>query len=216
MPTPKTAQELSRNDTKARKQPVTGGPANGGPANGGPAKTRDLILDAAETLFARQGYQATTVKQVAAVVGVQAPALYKHFSSKRALFEEVLQRLFTPFTTLLAGTATTGGNQREIMLQHLANPNASRIVAHATLSGGEDLALLVERWYRPFFSPARDMLAAGGPGFTPVSVMAVHSMLLGYLTLAPLHQAIFAIDPLTEEALGELLALQGQFAQVVA
>ena len=27
--------------------------------------TRDLILDAAESLFARQGYQATTIKQVA-------------------------------------------------------------------------------------------------------------------------------------------------------
>ena len=180
-----------------------------------PTKTRDLILDAAESLFARQGYPATTIKQVAAQVGVQGPALYKHFTSKRALFEEVLERLFTPFTALLTDEATTGGNQREIMLQHLANPNTSRIVAHATLSGGEDLALLVERWYRPFFSHTRAMLSAGTPGFTPVSVMAFHSMLLGYLTLAPLHQAIFAIDPLTEEALGELLGLQEQLARTV-
>ncbi len=178
-------------------------------------KTRDLILDAAESLFASQGYQATTIKQVAAQVGVQGPALYKHFASKRALFEEVLERLFTPFATLLTDAATTGANQREIMLQHLANPNTSRIVAHATLSGGEDLALLVERWYRPFFSHTRAMLAAGTPGFTPVSVMAFHSILLGYLTLAPLHQAIFAIDPLTQDALGELLGLQEQLARAV-
>jgi len=207
MPTPKTeggpAQKLPRKDTPARERPTSGGPT----------KTRDLILNAAETLFARQGYQATTVKQVAAVVGVQAPALYKHFTSKRALFEEVLERLFRPFTALLAGAATAGGNQREIMLQHLANPNASRIVAHATLSGGEDLALLVERWYRPFFSATRDKQAAGGPGFTPVAVMAFHSMLLGYLTLAPLHQAIFDTDPLTEEALGNLVSLQATLAQ---
>jgi TetR/AcrR family transcriptional regulator len=46
-------------------------------------------------------------------------------------------------------------------------------------------------------------------------VMVMHSMLLGYLTLAPLHQAIFAIDPLTEEALGELLQLQEQLVQTV-
>jgi TetR/AcrR family transcriptional regulator len=180
-----------------------------------PTKTRDLILDAAESLFASQGYPATTIKQVAAQVGVQGPALYKHFTSKRALFEEVLERLFSPFTALLADAAAAGGNQREIMLQHLSNPNTSRIVAHATLSGGEDLALLVERWYRPFFSHTHALLAAGTPGFTPVSVMALHSMLLGYLTLAPLHQAIFAIDPLTEEALGELLGLQEQLVKTV-
>ena len=180
-----------------------------------PTKTRDLILEAAESLFASQGYQATTIKQVAEQVGVQGPALYKHFSSKRALFEEVLERLFAPFTPLLTDAATAGASQREIMQQHLANPNTSRIVAHATLSGGEDLALLVERWYRPFFSHTLAMLEQSTPGFTPVSVMAFHSMLLGYLTLAPLHQAIFDTDPLTQEALTGLLSLQEQLARAV-
>lgn len=177
--------------------------------------TRDLILDAAESLFARQGYQATTIKNVAAEVGVQGPALYKHFSSKRALFEEVLERLFAPFTALLSNAADRGWSQWETMQQHLANPNTSRIVAHATLSGGEDLTLLVERWYRPFFTRTQQEIAAGTPGVTPVSVMTFHSMLLGYLTLAPLHQAIFDIDPLTEEALAELIGLQEHLASYV-
>jgi TetR/AcrR family transcriptional regulator len=56
------------------------------------------------------------------------------------------------------------------------------------------------------------MLDEGTPGFTPVSVMAFHSMLLGYLTLAPLHQAIFDTDPLTDEALTDLLNLQERLA----
>ncbi|MEZ5572489.1 MAG: helix-turn-helix domain-containing protein [Halioglobus sp.] len=171
-------------------------------------KTRDLILDAAESLFARQGYQATTIKQVAAQVGVQGPALYKHFASKRALFEEVLERLFAPFTPLLTDEVTMGGSQRAIMEQHLANPNIARIIAQATLSEGEDLALLVEHWYRPFFSHTRAMLAEGSTLFTPVAAMAFHSMLLGYLTLAPLHQKIFDTDPLTSDALYDLLKLQ--------
>lgn len=175
-------------------------------------KTRDLILDAAESLFARQGYQATTIKLVAEQVGVQGPAIYKHFTNKRALFDEVLDRLFAPFTALLAEGENAGGSQREIILQHLANPNASRIVQHATLSGGEDLALLVERWYKPFFRDARELLEQNTPGLTPVSVMALHSMLLGYLTLAPLHQAIFDTDPLADSALAELIELQEQLA----
>jgi TetR/AcrR family transcriptional regulator len=179
-------------------------------------RTRDLILDAAESLFAQNGYQGTTIKKVAAEVGVQGPALYKHFTSKRALFEEVLERLFAPIMTLLDSAANEGWSQREIMHQHLANPNTSRIVAHATLSGGEDLTRLVERWYRPFFARTRQEIAAGTPGVTPVSVMTFHSMLLGYLTLAPLHQAIFDTNPLTEEALQELIDLQEYLAKYVA
>ena len=180
------------------------------------SSTRDRILDAAESLFARQGYQATTIKQVAERVGVQGPALYKHFSSKRALYEEVLARLFAPFTPLLTDAAAMGASQREIMQQHLANPNIARIVAQATLSGGEDLALLVERWYRPFFAHTRVMLEKGTPPFTPVAVMAFHSMLLGFLILAPLHAAIFETDPLAEEALADLLDLQERLARSIA
>jgi AcrR family transcriptional regulator len=178
--------------------------------------TRDLILDAAESLFAAQGFQATTINQVAAQVGVQGPALYKHFVNKRALFEEVLERLFEPFSAILREADDQVAAQQDIMRQHLVNPNASRIVQHATLSGGEDLALLARRWYLPFFAHARELLAQDTPGFTPVSVMALHSMLLGYLTLAPLHQAIFDVDPLTESALAELVELQGKLVAETA
>jgi AcrR family transcriptional regulator len=181
-----------------------------------PATTREQILDAAESLFASQGYAATTIKQVAEVVGIQGPGIYKHFSNKRALFEEVLERLFTPFLELLTEEAKSGTGQEAIVRQHLANPNASRIVQHATLSGGEDLALLVERWYLPFFRDVRDAAARADPGFSPVAVMAFHSMLLGYLTLAPLHEAIFDRNPLSADALAELLALQRRLAASAA
>ncbi|MAT93143.1 MAG: hypothetical protein CME59_11140 [Halioglobus sp.] len=175
--------------------------------------TREQILDAAEALFAAQGYQGTTIAQVAGAVGIQGPAIYKHFANKRALFEEVLERLFAPFLEPLQRDTGSGDAQAEILRLHLANPNASRIVQHATLSGGEDLALLVQRWYLPFFGDVRQLTADSATGITAVKVMAFHSMLLGYLTLAPLHQAIFDTDPLHADALAELLALQARLAQ---
>lgn len=174
--------------------------------------TREQLLNAAEDLFATQGYAATTIKQVAEQVGIQGPAIYKHFANKRALFEEVLERLFSPFTEMV-GEGEPDANQARIVSQHLENLNASRIAQLATLSGGEDLALLVERWYRPFFKRTRELLDSGQSGITPVTVMAFHSMLLGYLTLAPLHEAIFELDPLGSDALGELLDLVGSMAQ---
>lgn len=46
-----------------------------------------LILEAARTLFERQGYQATTTAQIVERSAVDPPTLYRHFASKAALFE---------------------------------------------------------------------------------------------------------------------------------
>ena len=178
--------------------------------------TRQQILAAAEDLFASQGYHSTTIKQVAEQVGVQGPALYKHFSNKRALFEEVLERVFDPFTSLMADTEDLPAALQRVLEQQVKNPNASRIVQQATLSGGEDLALLVERWYLPFFEQARAVASAGDGGLSAVNIMALHSMLLGYLTLAPLHRRIFDTEPLSTEALAELLHLEMSFVGLPA
>ena len=49
---------------------------------------------------------------------------------------------------------------------------------------------------------------------TPV-IMAFHSMLLGYITLAPLHQKIFQLDPLDERNIAEQLKLQTHMAELL-
>jgi len=46
---------------------------------------RDEILLAAKELFLREGYQATTIRRIADVVGVSAPALYLYFRDKDAI-----------------------------------------------------------------------------------------------------------------------------------
>jgi AcrR family transcriptional regulator len=51
------------------------------------AEIRRLLLDAARELFERQGYQATTTQQIVDTARVDAPTLYRHFSSKADLFE---------------------------------------------------------------------------------------------------------------------------------
>jgi AcrR family transcriptional regulator len=49
--------------------------------------TRELLLDAALDLFARQGFARTTVRQIAGVVGVRDSAIYAHFASKQAIYD---------------------------------------------------------------------------------------------------------------------------------
>jgi len=51
---------------------------------------RQLILGAAKRCFARHGYAGTTTKSVAAAAAISEGLLFKHFSSKAALYAEIL------------------------------------------------------------------------------------------------------------------------------
>ncbi|MBA4373084.1 MAG: TetR/AcrR family transcriptional regulator [Thermodesulfovibrio sp.] len=53
--------------------------------------TRNKILDAGLKLFSTKGYLGATTKEIARVAGVAELTLFRHFSSKERLFEEVLK-----------------------------------------------------------------------------------------------------------------------------
>ena len=58
----------------------------------GLAATRQAILDAAAALLSRRGYEAATVRAIAAGVGIKAASLYHHFPSKDAIAAAVVDR----------------------------------------------------------------------------------------------------------------------------
>lgn len=53
--------------------------------------TGPLLRDEARRLFARQGYAAVSMRQIAAAVGVQAGALYAYTPDKQALLFDLLE-----------------------------------------------------------------------------------------------------------------------------
>src|SRR3546814_17956189 len=54
--------------------------------------TREIILDTAEALFARQGHDGTSMRQITSEAGVNLAAVTYHFGSKEALVQAVLKR----------------------------------------------------------------------------------------------------------------------------
>ena len=68
------------------------------------------ILDAALTVFAAQGYTATTMDAVAAEAGVTKPTLYSYFPSKESLFQAMML------------------GQRDVMLDVFQKPSAEGMV----------------------------------------------------------------------------------------
>jgi TetR/AcrR family transcriptional regulator len=98
--------------------------------------TRDQILDAAERLFARQGFDPTTIKEIGSDAGLTPALLYYYFRSKEDLYREVLQRVAEDLVSRgragLDAAATPEeairslvGAQVEFLLSH---PNAPKLL----------------------------------------------------------------------------------------
>ena len=59
--------------------------------------TKQRILDEALTLFSEKGYANVFVGEIADRVGIKAPSLYKHFKSKQAIFDAIIEEMHRRF-----------------------------------------------------------------------------------------------------------------------
>jgi TetR/AcrR family transcriptional repressor of mexJK operon len=76
------------------------------------ARKRQAIMEAATTLFLRDGYRSTGMDQVAADAAVSKQTVYKHFEDKEALFREIVlgvtansERIISELTSVLRACA---------------------------------------------------------------------------------------------------------------
>ena len=56
--------------------------------------TKENILNTALTLFARDGYEAVSVSDIAGAIGLTKSALYKHYKNKRDIFDSIVKRMY--------------------------------------------------------------------------------------------------------------------------
>ena len=56
------------------------------------AGTKERILQTALELFAAKGYEAVSVSDIAGSLGMTKGALYRHYQSKRDIFDSILKR----------------------------------------------------------------------------------------------------------------------------
>lgn len=64
------------------------------------SNTRDCVLLQATILFAKKGFVAVSLKEIAAEIGIKAASLYNHFSSKEDLLNSVIdnaERLYVQY-----------------------------------------------------------------------------------------------------------------------
>lgn len=113
-----------------------------GPEN--EAETAGAILDAAEALFAGQGFAATTIKQIGKAAGVNPALIYYYFGSKEELYRRLLRRLFgilsargsermATVTSPEAAVRALVGVQSQMMREH---PGVVRLMAREMADHG--------------------------------------------------------------------------------
>lgn len=77
---------------------------------------RTRIMDEAAASFVERGYDATSLRHLADLVGMKAASLYYHFGSKEELLTAILERgievMHTAFDQALADTADTDPHQQ--------------------------------------------------------------------------------------------------------
>lgn len=126
-----------------------------------PARTRAIILDAAERLFAEKGFEETTLAEVGRVAGVSRATPGYFFGSKAALHRAVLERCFEDVRRAVREgkeRALASGESPEVILAGAvsdyadfvaARPNFVRLIEREALSDRkvlEDMPLRSAVW----------------------------------------------------------------------
>lgn len=106
-----------------------------------PASARGRLLNEAARLFRDKGYERTTVRDLAAAVGIQSGSLFHHFRTKEEILKAVMVETIRLNTALMQAAAHQADSARE-KLRALIRAELESINGQT----GEAMAVLVYEW----------------------------------------------------------------------
>ncbi|HZU28743.1 MAG TPA: TetR/AcrR family transcriptional regulator [Bryobacteraceae bacterium] len=150
----------------------------------GQLTTRDRILDAAEELFAHQGFDATSLREITSAAGVNLAAVNYHFQSKEALLKAVVGRRLTPLNerrlSLLDEIERTGQLTLETIFEalivpvlelHAHAPNFVPIMGRVYTAPGALVELVIREHMKPVSERFVPVLQRALPHLSPIELM---------------------------------------------
>ena len=145
-------------------------------------------------MFARQGYDGTSLRQIAESAGIKEPGLYNHFSGKPALYEAVLFRALNPMATALADHLDEASSLRDYI--DLPALMTDLLLAHPQMAALFRQALqgditspgnrMVSRWLETLFDHGMRSLDDIGSGSDEdratqaINLVAMFNLTTGY------------------------------------
>jgi AcrR family transcriptional regulator len=107
------------------------------------SRVRHKLITSANRLFNRQGYAATSVREIVAASGVTKPVLYHYFGNKEGLYREIIKRVLDHFEGQLEAFRKHRGSARERVLE-LCDGMFSLFLEHA-----DSVRLIYSIYYGP-------------------------------------------------------------------
>lgn len=127
------------------------------------------ILDAARTVFCKNGYDGAAISDIAARAGVVEGTIYKYFKNKRDLLVRVVEQWYRSmvedYVAQLRGQTGVRNRLRFVIWRHLATihdePDLCRLVFREIRSSEEYRATTVAAWNRRYTQVALDIIREG-------------------------------------------------------
>lgn len=184
------------------------------PAEQRKRERRDAIVDAAVTVFAREGFGGAGIDAVAREAGVAKGTVYLYFKSKEELFEEALQAKIVPVVEAFEQPVTGAGSaaeqlcrQLDIVYERLVENEVRKRLLRMIVAEGDRFPTLRRVYHRKVISrivaALADTLAQGAASgeFRKVSRAHVARVILGPAMLAALWSLLFDdIEPFSVQA----------------
>ncbi len=193
-----------------------------------PTKTvRQRILEHATRLFARQGFNGTSVQAVAEAVGIRKPSLLYHFKSKDALRQGVLDQLLIHWKEEIPkvlAAASTGKDRfangmGAIISFFVADHNRARIVVREMLDSPDAVRELLGEHFQPWTSMIADYIRTGQEAgsiredvdpeswIVQVVTMSIGTIAVGDVTAALVRRDGDGERPTVSEQISELVRI---------
>jgi len=158
------------------------------------------ILEAATVLFAKHGYAAVSIRDLAREIHTTPAALYHHFPDKDAIYTAALRHVFSDRAKAL-GTIVKGDDAPDVTLERLIiwltqqfsdNPVLARLVQRELLAGDRDrLRLLTEDvMAAPFREIERLMHRLAPAKDASLSAASIIALVMGYVQLTPVLEVL--------------------------
>ena len=140
-----------------------------GSVEGAALPRREQITRVASRLFSERGYHATSMRDLAAELGMQGGSLYAHISGKEELLIEIVQRAARQFDdallSLRADGDATQGRLREAMSRHVSvvanNMDSATVFFHEWKHLSAEPLASVIRWRDGIEGFYRELIAEG-------------------------------------------------------
>ena len=145
---------------------------------------RNVIVAAAITVFARQGFSDTSIQEVATEAGVAPTAVYYHFSGKDELFEAALRSVLDSINEVVADARADDQPGDPELLAHVISavwtwledhPDAARLVNHHLPGATSKTRELQDQYEAIHITRAFDYIAPPGGLRSKRSAAARHA-----------------------------------------